>query len=1194
MFNRVLKRVFGTKSERDLKKATPAIEAINRFYTEYHTLSDRDLRYRTEQFRDRLASGETPDDLIPEAFGAVKELCRRLVGKTWSVCDIDTQWNMVPFDVQLMGAIVLHEGKIAEMATGEGKTLVATMPLYLNAISGRGAHLVTVNDYLAKRDSQWMGKIYQLMGLIVECIQHDLTTEPRKNAYRADITYGTNNEFGFDYLRDNMEKDKDRRVQRRHNYAIVDEVDSILIDEARTPLIISGPVTDIGDAKSTLSHISYLPRLYERGRRFIDVIEMEGADDRFTLHAKESSATLEQYSSLKPVVNQMVKEQVRLVNQLLADAESKLAAEEEYEAGISLLSSRRGSPKNRKLMKLMEDGGLRKLVERVETDFMREKRLHVLDQQLYYSIDEKSNSVDLSERGRLFLEANYRPQTGGKTKKAVAAADLGVSLVSDDGTMDFSDGTKEMLTSEEKMDPLVEWIYSLVFEKVSEDTAADGETDSDAASPEKNAARGSGAGCSRDSLFVLPSFAEASQIIESDTQDLLRQALVAGACSASGDGPGEKEVSSFVASWLQGQPKVVSGIKAKLGEKLEDDYDERGTRLHSIAQLLKAFSLFQKDVDYIVKDSAVLIVDQFTGRLMPGRRYSEGLHQALEAKEGVRVERETQTLATITIQNYFRLYEKLAGMTGTAETEASEFWEIYKLDVVVIPTNEPVRRVDYEDVIYLTQREKYTAIIDEIQRMHEMGRPVLVGTVSVEVSEVLSRMLKRKGIEHSVLNAKYHEQEARIVSKAGQKGAVTIATNMAGRGTDIKLGDGIVKCELCCYKCTGGDCSACPKAENMSEACLKEMPCGLHIIGTERHESRRIDRQLRGRSGRQGDPGSSRFYLSLEDDLMRLFGSDRLSGMISRLGIKEGEAIEHSLMTKQIGRAQKRVEGNNFGIRKHLLEYDDVMNRQRETIYAKRLRALESADISADMVEYIESVVDAKLEEYAPASAHSEDWNLRELAGNLRSTFGNFIEVTEPLEFSDRDALADTLAVAAREAYLNLVKELGTENTKRIERRVFLDSIDVSWIKHLHQLDGLKADVRLRVYGQKDPLVEYKMEAGKLFQELVAEIEDKTVSLLYPQVVRGEWARSMQPVHILRTDYEERKPDIGSRIAVGRPPAPPQAPGMPGPAAVAGGSRPMPGSAPLRRQPVKVAAKVGRNDPCPCGSGKKFKKCCGK
>jgi preprotein translocase SecA subunit len=1195
MFNKILKSVFGTKSERDLKKARPTIEAVNRFYLEYHTLSDHDLRYKTEQFRTRLADGENMDELLPEAFAALKELCRRLMGKTWSVCDIDTRWNMVPFDVQLMGAVVLHEGKIAEMATGEGKTLVATMPLYLNGMSGKAAHLVTVNDYLARRDSQWMGKIYEFMGLAVDCIQHDMDTQARKQAYRADITYGTNNEFGFDLLRDNMEKDKERRVQRHHNYAIVDEVDSILIDEARTPLIISGPVTDITDPRSTLSHATYLPRLYERGRRFVDILQMDGPLDRFTIHVKESTAMQEQYSSLRPAVERLAKEQVKLVNGMIADAERMLGAGQEYEAGIRLLAARRGSPKNRKLLKLMEDGDLRKLVERVEADFMREKRLHEIDQELFYSIDEKSNSVDLRERGRLLLERIYKPPAGRRPGRPGGPVDFKVRVERDGKRIDLAPETKRMLDDPEQMDILIERLYSVVLDKVSDDLSGDETEESgEGGAPEEKPDKGLAGGASQ-SLFVLPRFAEASQVIESNTDEILKDVLVNAAESGSDNGAPKEEITAFIDAWVARQEDVVSGIKAKLIDRLEDDYDDRGSRLHSIAQLLKAFSLFQKDVDYIVRDGTVLIVDQFTGRLMPGRRYSDGLHQALEAKEQVTVERETQTLATITIQNYFRLYDKLAGMTGTAETEASEFWEIYNLDVVVIPTNEPVRRVDYEDVIYLTQREKYIAIIDEIVRMHEMGRPVLVGTVTVEVSEVLSRMLKRKGIEHSVLNAKYHEQEARIVARAGEKGAVTIATNMAGRGTDIKLGEGIVKCELCCYKCSHGDCRTCPKSENTEEACVAEMPCGLHIVGTERHESRRIDRQLRGRSGRQGDPGSSRFYLSLEDDLMRLFGSDRLSGVISRLGIKEGEAIEHSLMTKQIERAQKRVEGNHFAVRKHLLEYDDVMNKQRGVIYAKRQKAVESTDISGDIKAYIHSVLDDRVTAHLPAGGDPEDWDLGGLRQALRKIFGDFIEIPEPFDYTDHETLRLDLIAAADEAYHRLLQEIGTENTERAEQRVFLDSIDVSWIHHLHQLDGLKADVRLRAYGQKDPLLEYKMEARDLFQDLLGKIEDRTVSLLFPEIVSGEWARAVRPVQILRTDYEANKPDIRPQPS-GRmqPIGPAQPPPGRHPGPVEARPRPVGGRPRSKRHPVRVTAKVGRNDPCPCGSGKKFKKCCGR
>ncbi|MCK4546293.1 MAG: preprotein translocase subunit SecA, partial [Candidatus Eisenbacteria sp.] len=683
MLGKLIARIFGTKHERDIKRIRPAVDKINRVAHSYRLLSDGELRGKTQEFRERVARDETLDDLLPEAFAAVKEACRRLSGKTWKVCGVDTVWEMVPFDVQLIGGVVLHEGRIAEMATGEGKTLVATMPLYLNALAGGGAHLITVNDYLARRDSEWMGKIYEFLGLSVGCIQHDMTPEVRRLQYAADITYGTNNEFGFDYLRDNMAVRTEDRVQRGHHYTIVDEVDSVLVDEARTPLIISGPVGHASDQK---------------------------------------------FSKLKPMVERLVKKQMLLVSEILSEAETFLKEGNDYEAGVRLLQVQRAAPKNKRFMKILQQSGTKKLITSVEADFMRERRLPSLDEDLYFSIDEKANITGLSEKGSDFL----------------------------------SPGEKQ--------------------------------------------------------LFVLPDLSI-----------------------------GLKEIDDNEA--------IGAEEKARRREELHRLYAERSDTVHSLNQLLKAYSLFERDVGYVVQEGKVVIVDEFTGRLMAGRRFSDGLHQALEAKEGVTVERETQTFATITLQNYFRMYDKLAGMTGTAETEAGELWQIYKLDVVVIPTNEPVRRVDYEDVIYRTKREKYNAAVEEIARCHEQGRPVLVGTVTVEVSEVLSRMLKRRKIPHSVLNAKHHQQEAQIVVMAGQRGSVTIATNMAGRGTDIKLGPGVVACDNCCLLCETLDCEHC---DHEPLECAGAVPCGLHIIGTERHESRRIDRQLRGRSGRQGDPGSSR------------------------------------------------------------------------------------------------------------------------------------------------------------------------------------------------------------------------------------------------------------------------------------------------------------------------------------------------
>jgi preprotein translocase subunit SecA len=1119
-----LTKIFGTKSERDLKKLNPILEDINDVYLKYAGLSDLELRRMTEQFRTDLAEGRHPDDVLPEAFATVKEMSRRLLDRTWEVCEIDTTWNMVPFDVQILGAIVLHQGKIAEMATGEGKTLVATMPLYFNALTGKGAHLVTVNDYLARRDAQWMGRVYEMLGLTVGCIQHDMQSRDRINAYRFDITYGTNNEFGFDYLRDNMATHLEERVQRGHNYTIVDEVDSILIDEARTPLIISGP----------------------------------------------AAVSTHKFEVFKPIVERLYREQIKLVNSLLSEAERSLEEGDEFDAGAKMLCARRGAPKNRKLFRLMEDGNLRKLVESVETDLMREKRLHEIDEELYFAIDEKSNTAELSEMGRRFLEKHYKGPgiKGEKTEAPAVRPEL--HIVKSGGDLAFTEKSMEALLAEGALNYLCDRIYPNIVEAAHD----------------------------KGSLFILYDSALGFQRIDSEVGKLLARVLFEELRSNGAAGLSEEELDRFLEKWVESERRVVPALQILLRRRFETDYAERSERLHNISQLLKAYSLFEKDVNYVVKDGKVMIVDVFTGRLMPGRRYSDGLHQALEAKEGVAVERETQTLATITIQNYFRLYEKLSGMTGTAETEAGEFDEIYKLEVVVVPTNEPVRRVDYEDVIYLTKRDKYNAVIAEIERMNELGRPVLVGTVSVEVSETLGRLLKRKGIDHSILNAKYHEQEARIVSRAGEKGAVTIATNMAGRGTDIKLDSEVVKCDWCCFKCAlDRDCGRCPKDGDISDACVEEMPCGLHIVGTERHESRRIDRQLRGRSGRQGDPGSSRFFLSLEDDLMRLFGSDRFAGVIAKMGLKEGDVIEHSLITKAIERAQKRVEANNFAIRKHLLEYDDVMNKQREVIYEKRLMALESEDVGDEIMDMIEAVVEAKVEANAPAGSDREDWDIPKLRSELEMTFLVPFELVDGGE-PDHEELMERARRTAAFAYGAKQKELGFENMKKMEQAVLLYVIDNEWRDHLYELDGLRAGISLRAYGQKDPLLEYKGEAYNLFVVMNDKIDERTVSLIF----RGRWVERPEPPRQRAPSILALKPDAARPV-----PVPDEAgvmAGAGGPEASGEGALPVArgsgrgagrGGGPGRGPAVKrQTPKVGRNDPCPCGSGKKYKKCCGR
>ncbi len=989
----VITKIFGSKHERDIKKIRPIVEEINNWYEKFDSLTDEQIQAKTEEFKKRLYEGETLDEILPEAFAVVKQTCKRLVGRSWEVRGIKATWDMIPYDVQLIGAIVLSQGKIAEMATGEGKTLVATLPIYLNALTGKGVHLVTVNDYLAARDSEWMGEIYKFLGLTVGCIQNDMDNTTRREMYNRDITYGTNNEFGFDYLRDNMAQRVEDRVQRGFNYAIIDEVDSVLIDEARTPLIISGPV----------------------------------------------SVSTHRFKEMKPLVDKLVHKQTILVNKLIAEAEMLLKKGEEYEAGIKLLGAQRGAPKNKRLIKLYKEPGIKKLITKVELDFLREKKLQEIDEQLYFAIDEKEHTISLTEKG-------------------IA-----------------------------EMDP------------------------------------------KDQELFVIPDITESLAEIESDS-------------SLS-----DKE-------------------KFKKKEKLYKLHAEHSEKNHNINQLLRAYTLYERDVEYVVQDGKVMIVDEFTGRLMPGRRYSDGLHQAIEAKEGVKIERETQTLATITLQNFFRMYDKLAGMTGTAETESEEFYRIYKLDVVCIPTNKPVRRIDYNDYVYRTKREKYNAIIEEIIEKHKAGRPVLVGTVSVEVSETLSRMLKRRGIRHSVLNAKYHQKEAEIVSKAGRKGAVTIATNMAGRGTDIKLDPEVVKSRNC-LMVAPPDSDPCPYYDN----CEANVPCGLHIIGTERHESRRIDRQLRGRSGRQGDPGSSRFFLSLEDNLMRLFGSERISGLMDKLGIKEGEVIQHKMVTKAIERAQKRVEFQNFSIRKHLLEYDDVMNQQREVIYSMRKQALEGEDLSGEIRDLAENNVDRILERYC-SDDYAERWNIEGLKEEVSRLFLLTLEFKEEeLPEISRERLREIILDGARKVYKYREELYGSEIMRKLERYAFLSVIDERWKDHLYELDQIKTGIGLQAYGQKDPLIEYKKETFNAFERMLDEIDREVVEFVYKiQLQQTEEAEK-------RAETEKKMVEIHD-TAVNM-----------GYTGMGEAARPQAKQKPIRR----TTKKIGRNDPCPCGSGKKYKHCCG-
>ncbi|MCD6461059.1 preprotein translocase subunit SecA, partial [bacterium] len=993
MIGFILKRLFGSKNDREIKNFFPVVEKINQIEESLRSLPEAELVGKTKEFRHRVEQGETLDDIMPEAFAVVKNACRRLCGRKFNVCGHELEWNMVPFDVQLIGAIVLHQGKIAEMATGEGKTLVATMPLYLNALSGKGAHLVTVNDYLARRDSQWMGELFKFLGLTVGCLQHDMSRKERRQQYQRDITYGTNSEFGFDYLRDNGALSLEEQVQNGHNYAIIDEVDSILIDEARTPLIISGPV----------------------------------------------SVSTHRYDSLKPLVSNLVRKQQVLCTRILSEAKQLLAqAGKEEEAGIKLFQVSRGMPKNKQFLKLIEDLKIRKLYDKSELELMsdsRKEESHEFLEQLFFINDEKSNSVDLTEKGR------------------------------------------------ETLSP---------------------------ANPEE---------------FIIPDIITMTQEIEED--ESLSDA--------------EKESKK---------------------RNLYKNYEESNQKIHNLTQLLRAYVLFEKDVDYVVQDNRVQIVDEFTGRLMPGRRFSEGLHQALEAKEGVKIERETQTFATITIQNYFRMYSKLAGMTGTAETEAQEFSQIYKLDVLVIPTNEPIHRLDMDDVIYKTKREKYNAIINEIVDCYKDGQPVLVGTISVETSELLSRMLRIRKIPHEVLNAKYHEKEAEIVAKAGHKGAVTIATNMAGRGTDIKLGEGVIKND--------------PRLNKNEKFVLKKSLGdefkkkygGLHIIGTERHESRRIDRQLRGRSGRQGDTGSSRFYISLEDDLMRLFGSERIAGIMEKIGIEEGQELAHPLLNRSIETAQKRVEQRNFSIRKHTLEYDDVMNKQREVIYGYRSQILRGEGVREMILGMMDEVVESKFDEFAPALSKEPEWDLRGFILWWRETFLFPLDLKVIEAKTERQDILNYLFDLLRKAYASKERFETPEKMRELEKMVALQVIDKLWIEHLYSMDNLRHDIGYRSYGQRDPLIEYKQESYHIFSDLIDAIRKEIVDLVF----KASFIPIEEQENILAQLEEQFSPQPSSAFNKAGAISDDAHQGY------ADTMRP----AAHKRIPIKRnMPKVGRNDPCP-------------
>jgi preprotein translocase subunit SecA len=994
----ILKKILGSKNQRELKRLAPNVRRINELDEQFKSLSDEDLRAKTAAWKEELAKipdvreqWRKLDEILPEAFAVVKNAARRLKERqhSFTVCDQPMTWDMVHFDVQLLGGIVLHRGRIAEMATGEGKTLVATLPLYLNALSGRGAHLVTVNDYLARRDQEWMGQLYTFLGLTVGCIQHDQPPNERRQEYACDITYGTNSEFGFDYLRDNgMATTREQMVQRGYHYAIVDEVDSILIDEARTPLIISGPAT----------------------------------------------VSTHQYDKWKPLIEQLVRKQNMLCNRLASESLEKFEQNEIENAGRLMFKVKLGQPRNKQLLRMMEDPEKRRAIDKAELSFYTDSRkdeLFALKEELYFTIDEKSNESDLSEQGRSFLNPD---------------------------------------------DP---------------------------------------------NAFVLPDLISEYTEIDLDTS-------------------------------------LSDEEKAKRKSERQEHCDTGAERIHNISQLLRAYCLFEKDVQYVVEDNKVVIVDEFTGRKMPGRRWSDGLHQAVEAKEGVQIDRETQTLATITIQNYFRLYQKLAGMTGTAETEAAEFHDIYKLDVNTIPTNRPVARKDSNDHIYKTRREKYNAVIAEIKEAHAKQQPVLVGTVSVEASELLGRMLKREKIPHNVLNAKYHMQEADIVSRAGQPGTVTISTNMAGRGTDIKLGSGVPDLG------------------------------GLHVIGTERHEARRIDRQLRGRCARQGDPGSSRFYVSFEDDLMRNFGAaDRMTKIMERFGLEEGQELEHPWLNKSVETAQKRVEERNYLIRKHTLDYDDVMNNQREVIYAWRNDVIDSEDPRTLIYEVIDEAVPEKVKEYIDI----DEPNYTGLMHWVNTTFPLGL-TKEKAQFETRDDEGNGkfLIEKIKEAYERKSSHEEPTAVKGLERYIMLNAIDRLWQEHLYAIDALREGVGMRGRtAQKDPLIEYKLEAFEMFSDLMANIKNEVLHNLFrstSNLQAFENFLASLPQFLMR---EQQPP--GSNIS-GRARQPQPAHAMAAGAGENGedGAGELTVDLPVRRS----LPKVGRNELCPCGSGKKYKNCCGR
>lgn len=1095
-----LSKLFGSKSERDIKSIQPIVEKIKEEYEKLSSLTHDELRAKTLAFKQRIAEyladidneiaelkaeadkddvdmGKKTDlyekvdkltkdrdkkleeillEVLPEAFAVVKETARRFTENTeikvdatdfdrelaarkpnvviegdkavwkntWVAAGTEVTWNMVHYDVQLIGGIVLHQGKIAEMSTGEGKTLVGTLPTYLNALSGQGVHIVTVNDYLARRDAEWNGPLFEFHGLSVDCIdKHQPNSPQRRKAYLSDIVYGTNNEFGFDYLRDNMTQTPDAMVQRKLHFAMIDEVDSVLIDDARTPLIISGPIP--------------------RGDQH-------------------------EFYQLKPRIERLVNAQKAYVNTVFNEAKKAIAAgDADVEGGgMALLRAFRGLPKNKALIKFLSEGNHRQILQKTENYYMQEQNRNMpkVDAELFFVIDEKNNQVELSEKGIELITASGEDPT----------------------------------------------------------------------------------------FFILPDVG--SEIAEIEKSELSLEE------------------------------------KAQKKEELMRDYSIKSERIHSINQLLKAYTLFEIDDQYIVDDGKVKIVDEQTGRIMEGRRYSDGLHQAIEAKENVKVEDATQTYATITLQNYFRMYHKLAGMTGTASTEAGELWEIYKLDVVEIPTNKPIQRDDRQDLIYRTAREKYNAVAQEIQRLTEEGRPVLVGTTSVEISELLSRMLKLRGIKHNVLNAKLHQKEADIVAEAGRPGQVTIATNMAGRGTDIKLTEEVIKAG------------------------------GLAIIGTERHESRRVDRQLRGRAGRQGDPGSSQFFVSLEDNLMRLFASERISNIMVKMGVEEGEVMQHSMLTKSIERAQRKVEENNFGIRKRLLEYDDVMNSQRTVIYTKRKNALFGERLDVDLNNTIFDVVEdivleekeggtyedfqievirlfainpeITVEEFAQNNAETlTDKLFQQVITHYQHKAQNIAEQTLPVltnVLAERGAMIENVVIPFTDGIRGIqvaanlqkaVETQGKEVFKSFEKGIVLALIDEAWKEHLREMDDLKQSVQNAVYEQKDPIIIYKMEAYNLFKTMLASMNKEIVSFLFKGEIPGQQqqpqnVQAARPVAAQPAQVKATKAELVSPTGVSEEDRDTREQQV--------------------TQPIRKEQTVGRNDECPCGSGKKYKNCHGR